>query len=137
MLVKWLDAEGGINTRRLTFASQSEGGATGTSYTRYHWTKEKSSQGDGYWCGTDKWATRTASKQITLGDDNISNDQFSWIASLVQSSCIEVFAETSKGVSIWQRANITDTSVTKDPRKPIFSLTIKLDLAPLYEPQQF
>lgn len=137
MMVKWLDAEGGINTRQFTFAKQTEGGATASTYNRHHWTKEKQLVGDGYWCGLDKWAQRTATKQITLGDDGIPQDQFSWIVSLVQSSCVEVFAETSKGVELWQRCNLVDSNIERDPRKDVFSVTLTLELAPIYEPQQF
>ena len=137
MLVKWLDGQGGINTRRFTFAGESEGGATDSTYNRFHWTKEKVTEGDGYWAGLDKWAQRTATKQITIGDDGIPQDQFSWIASLVQSSCVEVFAETAKGDMIWQRCNVVDSALERDPRKDVFSATISLELAPLYQPQQF
>lgn len=137
MLVKWLDAQGGINVRRFTFSGESEGGVTDSSYTRHHWTREKILVGDNYWAGLDKWAQRTATKQITLGDDNIEQDQFSWVASLVQSSCVEVWAETSKGEYIWQRCNVADSSVERDPRKSFFSVTLTLELAPIYNPQQF
>ena len=137
MLVKWLDARGGINSRLLTFAGESEGGATGSTYNRFHWTKAKNTSGDGYWCGTDKWSQRTATKQITLGDDNIPQEQFSWLASLVQSSCIEVYAESSAGAKVWQRCNIVDSAIERDPRKTTFSLTITLEMPPIYEPQQF
>lgn len=137
MLVKWLDGQGGINVRRLVFAGESDGGKTDSSYTRHHWTKEKVIVGDNYWAGLDKWSQRTATKQITLGDDNIPQDQFSWIASLVQSSCVEVWAETSKGDYLWQRCNVADSAVERDPRKGLFSVTITFELAPVYEPQQF
>jgi hypothetical protein len=137
MLVKWLDGQGGINVRRFTFAGESEGGVTDSSYTRHHWTREKLEVGDNYWCGLDKWTQRTATKQITLGDDNIEQDQFSWVASLVQSSCVEVWAETSKGEYLWQRCNVADSSVERDPRKSVFSVTLTLELAPIYNPQQF
>lgn len=137
MLVKWLDAQGGINVRRFTFAGESEGGVTDSSYTRHHWTREKLEVGDNYWAGLDKWAQRTATKQITLGDDNIEQDQFSWVASLVQSSSVEVWAETSKGEYLWQRCNVADSTVERDPRKSVFSVTLTLELAPIYNPQQF
>ena len=136
-LVKWLDAEGRINTRLFTFASESEGGATGTTYNRHHWAKEKVMEGDAYWCGTDKWASRTATKQITLGDENIPQEQFSWIASLVQSACIEIYTESSEGVMLWQRCNITDSNIERDPRKEKFNVTMTFDMPPIYEPQQF
>lgn len=137
MLVKWLDAEGRINSRQFTFAGENSGGATGSTYNRHHWNKEKITSGDGYWCGLDKWASRTATKQITLGDDGIVQEQFSWIASLVQSPCIEVFAETSKGISVWQRCNIVDAAIERDPRKDKFSATLTFEMPPIYEPQQF
>lgn len=137
MLVKWLDGEGGINVRRFTFAGLTEGGATASTYNRFHWSKEKKLVGDNYWAGLDKWAQRTATKQITLGDDNIDSKQFSWIASLVQSGCVEVFAETHRGSEIWQRCNIVDSAIERDPRKDLFSVTLTFELAPIYEPQKF
>ena len=132
MMVKWLDARGGINSRLLTFAGESESGGTANTYERFHWDKVADTQNDGYWHGLDKWAQRTATKQITLGDDNISQNQFSWLSGLVQSACIEVYKD-----GIWQRANIVDSAIERDPRKSTFSLTITLNLAPDYEPQQF
>lgn len=137
MQVKWLDAEGNINTRLFTYAGVNEGASTDDSYNRFHWTKEKLVVGDGYWAGADRWSQRKATKQITLGDDNIPNNQFSWLVSLVQSSCVEVWAETSHGAKIWQRCNIVDTAIERDPRKDTFSVTLAFELTPVYEPQQF
>lgn len=132
MRIKWLDARGGINSRLLTFAGESESGGTASTYERFHWDKVADTQNDGYWHGTDKWAQRKATKQITLGDDAISQNQFSWLSGLVQSACIEVYRD-----GIWQRANIVDSAIERDPRKATFSMTITLELAPDYEPQQF
>lgn len=132
MQVKWLDAEGGINSRLFTFAGQSEGGATESSYTRHHWNKTADSANDGYWQGADKWAQRVATKQITLGDDNIALKQFQWIASLVKSSCVEVYAN-----GIWQRCNLVDSAVECNPRKNTFTATITLEMSPINQPQQF
>ncbi len=127
--VKWLDAKGYINTRQFTFASDSRGGATSASYNRPQWSRAK--DGD-YWRGADKWSQRTATRKITIGDDGIDAERFSWLVSLVQSSCVEVWLN-----GVWQRCNIADSELSHDPRKYSFSVTLTLELAPTYELQQF
>lgn len=127
--VKWLDAKGGINTRQFTCASESRGGATSSTYTRHQWQRAKDSD---YWAGADKWGQRAATRKITLGDDGISAKHFSWIASLVESSCVEVWMD-----GVWQRCNIADSELSHDPRKGLFSVTLTFELAPIYELQQF
>lgn len=137
MQVKWIDGEGQINTRLLTYAGIVEGSETQSSYTRHHWERNASLVGNGYWHGADAWEKRKATKQITLGDDNIPMEKYSWLASLVQSPSIDVWADMGDDNYTWQRANIVDSTIEADPRKTTFSLTVTLALDPTFPTQQF
>ena len=128
MKVRWLDANGNINTRKFTVAGRSHGASSGDSWQRPHAYKEIAL---GYDRGKDEWANMTANETITLGDDCIPVKQYDWLKTLASSAVVEAFIG-----GVWTRCNLGDVTIECDPRKEVFSATITL-VVPTDDVQQF
>lgn len=126
--VRWLDADGNINTRKFTFAGQSFGSAIGNSWQIPHPIKEIEL---GYDRGRDEWAEITASESVTIGDDAIPVTHYKWLKTIASSAVVEVYMG-----GVWVRCNISKSTIECDPRKSTFSVTLTLAL-PADDVQQF
>lgn len=126
--VRWLDADGNINTRKFTLAGRNHGASVSQTWQLPHSHKEINL---GYDRGRDQWANIEASGTITIGDDNIPIEQFEWLRSIVSTPVVEAFIG-----NVWVRCNVADSSVQADPRKSTFSITITL-VVPTPDIQQF
>ena len=129
--VRWLDHEGNINQRKFTVGGISQGGAVGDSWNVPHNTKELVNNYDVYWHGADLWQRITPQSSITLGDDAIPMNQYTWLKELATAVCVQVLVD-----NVWHRANITGGSIDADPRKSTFNMSFSLNI-PTYEVQDF
>lgn len=120
VLVRWLDCDGGIHTRKLTLASEAMSGSASSRYTRHHDYQEIV---NGYNRGSDEWVDITAQRTITIGDNCIPANQWPELKTLPISNCIEVYMDGA-----WVRCNIANTSTERDAKKPIISVTVTLNL---------
>lgn len=128
MKVRWLDANGNINTRKFTIAGHSHGVASSGSWQRPHNYKEIVG---GYYFGKDEWSELTASESVTIGDDGIPVTHYNWLKTLGSSACVEALIG-----SVWTRVNLGDVTIECDPRKAVFTATLTLVL-PTDDVQQF
>ena len=128
MKVRWLDANGNINTRKFSFAGQSHGASVSNAWQRPHNVKEIVL---GYDRGKDEWANITATENITIGDDAIPITHYDWLKTIVSSPVVEAFMG-----GVWVRCNISNSTLQCDPRKAKFSITLSL-VVPTDEIQQF
>lgn len=126
--VRWLDADGNINTRKFAFAGRSHGATASTSWQRPHNTKEIEL---GYYRGKDEWRNITANGTITIGDDAIPVTHFDWLKTIASSAVVEAYMG-----GVWVRCNVGDASMECDPRKSTFSVTLTL-IVPTDDVQQF
>lgn len=126
--VRWLDANGNINTKKFALAGKSHGASVSNSWQRPHNIKEIVL---GYDRGKDEWADIKANETITIGDESLPIKQFDWLKTLASSAVVEVFMNGA-----WTRCNIGDASMECDPRKAIFSTTLTL-IVPTDDVQQF
>ena len=126
--VRWLDANGNINTKKFTLAGRSHGGASSGAWQRPHPYKEIAL---GYDRGRDEWRSITANETITIGDDGISMNRYGWLKTLASSAAVEAYMG-----GVWVRCNMGDATLECDPRKSTFSATFAL-IVPTDDVQQF
>ena len=126
--VRWLDANGNINTRKFALAGRSHGASASNTWQRPHDYKEIFL---GYDRGRDEWANLTANETVTIGDDAIPVTHYDWIKTLASSAVVEAYMGGA-----WTRCNIGDASIECDPRKSVFSATLTL-IVPTDDVQQF
>ena len=126
--VRWLDANGNINTRKFAFAGRSHGASASSTWQRPHPYKEINL---GYDRGRDEWANLTANETITIGDDCIPITHYDWLKTLASSAVVEAYINGA-----WTHCNITGSTLDCDPRKAVFSATITL-VVPTDDIQQF
>lgn len=129
--LRWLDALGALNTRKFTIGGRSTSAATAQSYRRPHDYKRVTRYNQAYYFGRDEWAVIDTAETLTIGDDAIPTEQFSWLQSLATSAAVEMLVG-----DVWTRVNIADASVECDPRRATFSATFSL-IVPTFETQQF
>ena len=126
--VRWLDANGNINTRKFTLAGRSHGASASSTWQRPHPYKEINL---GYDRGKDEWAELTANETITIGDDCIPMTHYNWLKTLASSAVVEAYIDGA-----WTRCNVTNTTIECDPRKSVFTATVSL-IVPTDDIQQF
>lgn len=121
VLLRWVDGNGNIGTRKFTIGGEQYGGAISDTYQRPH--NERVIVSNSYYYGNDEWSNVTPQRTITLGDDNIPMGQWDWICSLATSQSVEMYED-----GVWKRVNITANSVERDPRKSSFSVSLTISV---------
>ena len=126
--LRWLDTNGGINSRKFTKTDRSRGAAAANQWQRQHAFKEVD---EFYDRGSDTWADISATETLKIGDDGIAIRQFDWLKSLVSSPAVE-----AKFGNTWTRVQVSESSMTCDERRSVFSMSLTLVL-PVDDVQQF
>ena len=126
--VRWLDANGNINTRKFAVAGRSHGASASNSWQRPHPYKEINL---GYDRGKDEWQSITASESITIGDDMIPVQHYDWLKTIASSPVVEAYIG-----GVWVRCNMGEAAMECDPRKATFSVTLTL-IVPTDDIQEF
>lgn len=132
--VKWLDSTGGINVRKLTIATEQHGASVTDTYTRPH--EDRNVLNGNYYHGDDRWQSLEPVTTLTLGDDSIPMSLYPWLKELVTSPVVELYSGEVDGSGVWVRCNIADSTIEKDYKKNVFTLTINLQV-PTYMAQDF
>lgn len=119
--VRWIDDNGFPNTRKFAWGDETRGASVSDTYRRPHIDHTFVSGTTQYDYGRDEWATIEGGRTLTIGDDAIPQNQWTWLKSLITSQCVEILED-----GVWRRVNISGGSMSRDPRKATFNLSIKL-----------
>lgn len=120
--LRWIDGDGYPNTRKFAYGSDVFAATRSDAYQRPH-LDHTFINNLTYDYGRDEWATIDPQRTITIGDDAIPQNQWSWLKGLVVSQCVEMLEG-----GVWRRVNITTSSMERNPRKDTFNMSVTLSV---------
>lgn len=119
--LRWIDGDGYPNTRKFAYGSDVFAATRSDAYQRPHLDHTFNNLTYDY--GRDEWATIDPQRTITIGDDAIPQNQWSWLKGLIVSQCVEMLEG-----GVWRRVNITTSSMERNPRKDTFNMSVTLSV---------